>query len=933
MDNKDFLIKEETLTNIADSIRDVDSTLDKMTPTEMSEEIKRLTAVIDQRYNASSTNPQAGIAVAEGIQQERERAQLAEDQNEQNIVNETTERKQADNELQSQIDNIESSSVGKKTENGGEIFNDYDTNKALGKYSATFGSNNTSGCSGFKVSNFVKGGYDTEGHVYYAKVTLNTDDSHFANIAVGDKVSVRINYNSNGLTVTAVDTTNKVVTLNNILETFPDFVASDDNYLWVVEKPEVGDTPIGIGAFAGGFTDNHANQDGAFAIGRRNIADGRWSVALGSDNKAGYSSVAMGKGNNILRGENSAVFGQGNQVTVYDSSSLISGSGNTINQSGSSLISGSGNTIKFTLNAGIVAGSANTVEGLSRHSAIFGTNNNLDTGYCNLISGAGLKSNNKPYQTILGCYNKETEALFAVGVGSNDADRRNAIEINRDGTAEIYTQGTEDKSIVQKQYVDKVKTDVTALDNTVKSLAEQKLNKQTYTDGKTRVYVATGDGHQGALVADNNTASVSTIPIRNTNGTIIINEPKADDEAANKQYVDTLTSSNEQHITEESLKRENADKELETKITSNSETITKEVSNRENADKELDIKIDTNSKNITNEISNREKADSNLQTQITANKDNLTQEISDRETADTELSKKITANSEALTKETADRKSADENLAQQIANITAVQIRNKSEVINSTEAEVQTIATQYMVTNYQRQPQNFDGLIITVTDKNNDKILYIYSEVSKLWINSGINDVDLSNYYTKSEVYNKNEIDTKVDTLNTSITTEIEARTNADTTLGNKITKEVSDRESAVKTVSDNLDTEVTNRTNADTVLDTKISANSKAITKEISDRSDADKELSNKITSNSEKIAQEISDRTNADTTLQSNIDKEVERATKAEQANETLITTETNERKSAITNLNKQIVSFDIYSSKTDFITLDVLIPAKEI
>lgn len=100
------------------------------------------------------------------------------------------------------------------------------------------------------------------------------------------------------------------------------------------------------------------------------------------------------------------------------------------------------------------------------------------------------------------------------------------------------------------------------------------------------------------------------------------------------------------------------------------------------------------------------------------------------------------------------------SLQQQITDITAVQIRNKSEVIESTEANVQTVATNYIQTNYSRAPQNWDGLIITITDKNNDKILYIYSEASNLWINSGINDVDLSNYYTKDKVYNKDEIDT-----------------------------------------------------------------------------------------------------------------------------------------------------------------------------
>lgn len=83
---------------------------------------------------------------------------------------------------------------------------------------------------------------------------------------------------------------------------------------------------------------------------------------------------------------------------------------------------------------------------------------------------------------------------------------------------------------------------------------------------------------------------------------------------------------------------------------------------------------------------------------------------------------------------------------QELANISAVQIRNKDEVINATQETVQTVATAYMVNNYGRQPQKWDGLILTITDMDNDKILYIYSEVSSLWINAGINSIDLSQY-------------------------------------------------------------------------------------------------------------------------------------------------------------------------------------------
>ena len=197
-----------------------------------------------------------------------------------------------------------------------------------------------------------------------------------------------------------------------------------------------------------------------------------------------------------------------------------------------------------------------------------------------------------------------------------------------------------------------------------------------------------------------------------------------------------------------------------------------------------------NKEYVDTETTNRIKADEALQNQITDN------------------ANAITANKTNLTQEITDRKAADSALEQKIADITAVQIRNKSEVINSTEADVQTVATQYIVDNYQRQPQNWDGLIITVTDKNNDKILYIYSDVSNLWINSGINNVDLSNYYTKDE------INSKVDTINQSIANETQARTEADITLQAGITaneglinKEISEREKDIKELNNSIRT------------------------------------------------------------------------------------------------------------------------------
>ena len=91
---------------------------------------------------------------------------------------------------------------------------------------------------------------------------------------------------------------------------------------------------------------------------------------------------------------------------------------------------------------------------------------------------------------------------------------------------------------------------------------------------------------------------------------------------------------------------------------------------------------------------------------------------------------------------------------EEISKISSVQIRNTAAnpIITATQATVQTVATQYIVDNYSRQPIKWDGLIITVTDLQNDKILFIYSDVSNLWINAGINNIDLTNYIAKDDI-------------------------------------------------------------------------------------------------------------------------------------------------------------------------------------
>lgn len=85
-----------------------------------------------------------------------------------------------------------------------------------------------------------------------------------------------------------------------------------------------------------------------------------------------------------------------------------------------------------------------------------------------------------------------------------------------------------------------------------------------------------------------------------------------------------------------------------------------------------------------------------------------------------------------------------------ILDITAIRIRNvDGNPINATIDTVQTVATNYIVTKLGRQPETYDGLFITLTDKDNDVVEYAYFGTT--WVNVGINGADLSNYVNVSE--------------------------------------------------------------------------------------------------------------------------------------------------------------------------------------
>lgn len=101
-----------------------------------------------------------------------------------------------------------------------------------------------------------------------------------------------------------------------------------------------------------------------------------------------------------------------------------------------------------------------------------------------------------------------------------------------------------------------------------------------------------------------------------------------------------------------------------------------------------------------------------------------------------------------------------------IQDIVSINIRNVDKTaIEATTDTVQSVATDYIVNNLGRQPKDYDGLFITLTDKKNDVVEFAY--FNEIWINTGLNGVDLSNYVTKDEMPKANNGEDTTSTLDT----------------------------------------------------------------------------------------------------------------------------------------------------------------------
>ena len=139
---------------------------------------------------------------------------------------------------------VDNSTAGKKTPEGGEIFNDYTNNKAYGLYSVVKGTNNTAGLTGYNYSAMFVSSDDARIYLTTEKVMEATifdyeleqdrgsqylDETFVCDYSVGDTITITTNYSD-------ITTTIKEIS-NNIIIT--DKNDTDFSYLYYIAYREL----------------------------------------------------------------------------------------------------------------------------------------------------------------------------------------------------------------------------------------------------------------------------------------------------------------------------------------------------------------------------------------------------------------------------------------------------------------------------------------------------------------------------------------------------------------------------------------------------------------------------------------------------------------------------------------------------------------------
>lgn len=312
--------------------------------------------------------------------------------------------------------------VNGRTVKNGELFNDYQNNKAEGLYSHAEGTKTSA--SG------------VASHAQGTSTQANGDNSFAGGLntkAEGDNSTAL----GTGSTVTAEGTNGTAIGTNTVVE--------------------------GVNGFAGG-EGSQANGNSSFSFGHGNVVDSENGVSFGNGNTVtGENGFAIGNGNtcsgidSFSSGNNNKA--QGNNTAVFGDNSTVSGQG-SVSFGTENTVSGdyslaSGTNVAITENNSIGVGTEVQVAGAS--SVAVGSNVQLSGNYSSAI-GQNLVAEYSN-QHVFGKYNQNKETnVLEVGYGISASATKNIFEVRNDGYifagVDNIADTSADNTLAPKGYVD-----------------------------------------------------------------------------------------------------------------------------------------------------------------------------------------------------------------------------------------------------------------------------------------------------------------------------------------------------------------------------------------------------------------------------------------------------------------------------------------------
>lgn len=232
--------------------------------------------------------------------------------------------------------------------------------------------------------------------------------------------------------------------------------SSTTNYIWFPYKPYLnGDVSIGAGAYAGGY-ETVAIPFGAYSEGYNTLAAGKYSHAQNNSTKAGWAAHAQNLETEALgiasNAQGTRTKATGRQSDANGFETVASGDNATSNgyrttASGSNSDAGGSGTV--------ASGNISFTRGLNTKATMdraFAIGNGTEASAKDTFATGWLTKATAWTQTAVGKANAEDPyALFVVGNGSSDADRKNAFVVKTDGSARLAKGGTANDSVVNYQ--------------------------------------------------------------------------------------------------------------------------------------------------------------------------------------------------------------------------------------------------------------------------------------------------------------------------------------------------------------------------------------------------------------------------------------------------------------------------------------------------